>query len=100
MRLAARTDANHTTIANVFRDFGASVLSLAAMGNGCPDLLIAYHGTNVLIEIKDGEKSPSRRALTPDQEVFHAHWQGPIAIVTSIDEAVSIMNRLGRKDAV
>jgi len=41
----------------------------------------------VLMEIKDGSKPASARKLTKAQEKFHAEWNGPIYIVTSIDEA-------------
>jgi len=65
-----------------------SVLSLAAVGKGCPDLVIGKHGVNLLIEIKDGSNCPSKRVLTPDQIKFHAQWNGKIHIVKSVDDAV------------
>ena len=40
MRQAAKRDANHAQIVKRFRDIGASVLDLGAVGKGCPDILV------------------------------------------------------------
>lgn len=92
MRRAARTDANHSEIVDALRDAGCWVLDLSAVGDGCPDLLV--HGPTfnwhfVLLEIKDGSKSPSRRKLTPDQVEFHAGCRGPVVIVKNVTEALA-----------
>lgn len=91
MRRAARTDDNHSEIVDALRDAGCWVLDLSAVGNGCPDLLVhgpvhAWHF--VMLEIKDGSKSPSRRKLTPDQIAFHAGCRGPVVVVKSVAEAL------------
>ena len=44
MRRAARVDSNHIEIVKAFRKLGCSVLSLASLGKGVPDLLVAVHG--------------------------------------------------------
>jgi Holliday junction resolvase len=87
-RRAARTDSNQTEIVEALRKCGALVLSLAALGKGCPDVLTYFKGRLLMLEIKDGNKSPSRRKLTSDQERFHALWSGAIVIVNSVDEAL------------
>lgn len=87
MRRASRTDVNQAQIVSALRSAGCSVLLLHAVGGGCPDILVAYHGRMALLEIKDGNKPPSARKLTPAQVKFHATWNGPIAIVKSIGEA-------------
>ncbi len=88
-RLRAKTDANHTEIVTALRQAGAKVQSLAGVGDGCPDLLIAFHGWHVL-EVKDGSKPPSKQALTEDEE--HWHWvfgqQANVSIVRSVDDAL------------
>jgi hypothetical protein len=100
MRRAARVDDNHAAIAAALRQTGCTVLSLAPIGQGCPDLLVGRGGVwgmNLLLEIKDGDKSPSRRELTPDQETFLQSWNGPIAVVMSLEEALAAVQRhLGR----
>jgi Holliday junction resolvase len=92
MRRAARTDATHGPIVEALRKAGCSVLSLAALGHGVPDLLVyvgsGFHGEYLLLEVKDGAKPPSRTRLTPDQIEFHAEWRGPIYTVCSVEEAM------------
>jgi len=90
MRRAAKVDANQTGIVLALRDHRCDVLSLAAVGNGCPDLLVWSPWTRSLhlLEVKDGAKPPSARKLTPDQVEFHAKWGGPISVVTSVEEAL------------
>ena len=91
MRRAAKTDANHAEIVDALRRAGCSVLSLAAVGHGCPDLLIGRQGKMLLVECKDGAKSPSRRDLTDDQIEFLTHWRGTAVVVCSVQEALEMM---------
>jgi len=91
VRFAARTDANHSAIVGALRACGAEVLSLAAVGKGCPDLLIWHPATQrmQLVEVKDGRRPPSERRLTPDQEAFHKRW--PVTVVLDIEGAVAAL---------
>jgi Holliday junction resolvase len=91
MRQAAKTDENQKLIVQALRKAGASVQSLAAVGKGCPDLLVGYNGINYLMEIKDGNKVPSARKLTIDQEHWHSVWTGAVHIVKTEDEALKIL---------
>lgn len=91
MRRAARTDRNQAEIVQALRDAGCSVLPLHAVGGGCPDLLVARHGVNYLIEVKDGSKPPSRRTLTPDQIEFFDTWRGEAAVVSNVDAALRVV---------
>lgn len=88
MRFAGRRDANHKAIVQALRKAGRHVLDLADVGGGCPDLLVAWGGHTMLLEIKDGAKCKSARRLTPEQELFHATWPGAVAVVTSVAEAL------------
>lgn len=101
MRRAARTDANQSEIVDALRKCGATVQSLAAVGDGVPDLLVGLAGMNLLIEVKDGSKPPSGRKLTPDQEAWHAAWGGaPVFVVTCVDQAVQMVRewvKLGKE---
>ena len=96
IRRAARVDANQSEIVYTLRQMGCSVVSLAAVGKGVTDLLVGVSGKNLLIEVKDGSRSPSKRKLTPDQMIFHAEWRGQIAKAESVDEAISIVNEARR----
>src|SRR5580700_7594734 len=51
MRHRPRIDANHVEIVKALRQAGASVQSLAGVGKGCPDLLVARAGQMWLIEV-------------------------------------------------
>lgn len=90
MRLRPRTDANQVTIMKALRQMGCEVLSLAAVGHGCPDLLVCRGHRLCLVEVKDGAKVKSAQKLTPDQVAFHSKW--PVHVVTSLDEAVNVVN--------
>jgi hypothetical protein len=86
MRRAARIDGNHVEVVSALRKIGCSVASLAAVGKGVPDLLVAFHGVNYLIEVKvPGGK------LTPDQERFFGEWKGQRTVVLGAQEAVNYM---------
>ena len=91
MRLAARTDANQADIVKALLDIGASVQILAAVGQGCPDLLVGLAGRNFLLEVKNGSKPPSKRKLTPAEAEWHAEWRGQVCVVESVEAALEII---------
>lgn len=93
-----KTDANHTAIVAALRSIGASVVSLADIGNGCPDLIVGFRGQNLLLEVKDGKQPPSKRKLTPDEVKFFDEWRGAVHIVYSETDAVSLVNRMTMQD--
>lgn len=95
-RLRPRLDANHPQIVDALRRVGARVQSLAAVGGGCPDLLVAFRGAWYVLEIKDGAKPPSHRALTPDEVRWHADFgdAAPVFVVTSPEEALYVIGAL------
>jgi len=97
MRKRARVDVNQPEIVSTFRHLGFSVLLLHQLGGGCPDILIGKFGRNSLIEIKDGDRSPSGRKLTDDEEQFHAEWEGEIFIVESMDQAIVLAVKLNKE---
>jgi hypothetical protein len=88
MRRAAKTDRNQQEIVKAFRDIGARVQVLSAVGKGCPDILVGFRGVNVLVEIKDGDKPPSARALTSDQVKWHDAWSGQVCVAEDITDAI------------
>jgi lambda repressor-like predicted transcriptional regulator len=88
---AAKVDANQAKIVAALRKAGASVQILSAVGQGCPDILTGFQGRNILMEIKDGEKTQSAQKLTPDQVIWHRDWQGQVIIVRSVDESLNAL---------
>jgi len=88
VRRAAKVDANQHTLVAELRAMGFSVISLAAFGRGCPDLLVGRYGINILVEVKDGSLAPSRRQLNTEQREFHDAWRGPIIVAHTADEVL------------
>jgi len=88
---AKKVDLNQMEIVATLRKIGATVQSLATVGNGCPDLLVGFQGINYLMEIKNGDKVPSAQELTPDQIKWHIEWRGEVHIVRSIDDAFAVL---------
>ena len=91
MRRAARTDHNHQEIINALKKVGCTVSDTSAVGGGFPDLVAGIKGINYMIEVKDGNKSPSRRTLTDAQVRFHILWRGHISVVKNIEEAIAVV---------
>lgn len=89
---AAKIDANQPQIVGAFRRLGFSVAVTSGLGAGFPDLVCGRRGYNLLVEIKDGNKPPSERRLTPAQEDFHSAWRGTIHIVETIDDVIRLAN--------
>jgi len=87
-----RTDSNHAEIIKALRKIpNLSVFSTHEVGKGFPDIVIGYKGINYLIEIKDGNKPPSSRKLTPDEVKFHQDWHGQIKVIKNLDELLQII---------
>jgi Holliday junction resolvase len=85
---AAKVDDNQKEIVKALRTLGCSVQHLHSVGAGCPDLLVGYKGFNILLELKDGNKSPSRQKLTPDQIIWQRDWRGHVNVVNSSEQAI------------
>jgi hypothetical protein len=100
MRRAPRKDANHRRVGERFRVLGFEMEDTSGVGNGFGDWLGASKrtGWTFMIEVKDGDKPPSARKLTPAEEKFHARWPGPLFIVeTDADvDRVAALDRGGR----
>ncbi len=92
MRRAAKVDATQRDIVWALRDAGAWVLSLAAVGQGVPDLLVCFRGVLRLLECKTG-----RAKLTADQVDWHrdaAAYRVPVAIVRTPEDALTAIGAL------
>ena len=96
MRRVARRDANERRVIDALRSCGAYVKQIN--DEWAFDLLVFYRGPTrehtLLLEVKDGDKPPSARALTPGEAKFHAEWPGQnLHIVNSEHEALDILKR-------
>ena len=88
-RYARRVDDNQREIVKGLMKIGCLVHDTSDAGKGFPDLVAGYKGKLFLLEIKDGNKSPSRQKLTPVQEEFHRLWHGYVTVVNSLEEAIN-----------
>ena len=90
-----KTDANHKEIMNAFRKIPyLSVFSTHMVGKGFPDIVVGYRGINLLVEIKDGKKSPSQRKLTNDEMVFHRQWNGQVIVISCVEDIEKLLKIL------
>ena len=89
MRRAAKVDANHTEMVSAFRKLGCSVLSLASLGRGVPDLLVSLGGITWLVEVK----MPKGRE-TDDQIAFISGWKGCRALVRDLEGVLTVVRSL------
>lgn len=96
MRRAAKVDSTQKSIVDALRSYGCSVTSLAAVGKGCPDLLVGIHNRTGLIECKTDLTVKSKtQGLTDDQTKWWQEWRGgPVAIVTDVDGALRFARML------
>ena len=88
-----RRDQNHKDVVDALRGLGASVVDLAAVGGGVPDVLVGYRGRTWLAEVKNPahrRKSGSTNPTTgAKQAAFRDAWRGaPVLIVETVDEAL------------
>lgn len=91
MRRARRTDRNHAVIRDVLRSLCPAVCDLSDVGRGVPDLLIRTIRRSVfLVEVKNGELSPSRRKLTEAEAKMAALWGDSYRVVESVDDAIAL----------
>ena len=91
MTFAKKVDKNQSSVVKTLRDYGADVHLLHMVGSGIPDLLVAYEGHTILMEVKDG----ADKKFTPDQIKFIAGWKGGhLYRVNSSEEAIEVLKSL------
>ena len=86
-----RSDDNQTEIVKTFRMLGWYVLIISQLDNCC-DIMVSKHGHTIAVEIKDGNKPPSKRKLSAGEEKFRDEWKGHWELVESIDDVLKLNN--------
>lgn len=86
MRRAAKVDANQDQVVSALRAAGASVQSLAPIGKGCPDLLVAFRGDMYLMEVKQGKGKVNEM-----QTKWHGDWKADVYVVYGPEEALQVI---------
>jgi hypothetical protein len=93
VRTAAKKDDNHSEIVKTFERLGWSVLDISQIPNTA-DILIANGSRYCVVEIKDGNKPPSKRKLTEGEKRFMEEWRGIWGLVESVDDAIDLSRLL------
>jgi hypothetical protein len=95
LRHAKRTDANHAHIRDGLRALGWDICDLSDVGGGVPDLVARMpdHGLPVFFEVKvlEGKRNPKPKKLTPAEETWMKYCGHITYVVTSLEEAISIL---------
>ena len=91
-------DSNHGAIVRELVQHNISVLDLAMVGSGCPDILIGFKTVmggrvNILVELKRDPKANVR----PVQEEFIRNWQGMSTICYDSASILYLCNYHGLK---
>jgi len=84
-----RIDANQPEIVAALRKAGCCVEHLHEIGRGCPDLAVGFRGHNYFLEIKS-----EKGTLTIAETYWHNAWQGQVAIVRTVDEALAAVGAI------
>ena len=93
VRRAARLDTTHKPIQEAFRRLGCSVLSLAQVGSGCPDLLVACGVVACLVECKTPKRG-TKKGTAERQAEFRVTWQGWTEIARDMGDVARIVGRM------
>jgi hypothetical protein len=91
---ANKIDANQAAIIEALEKTGATVQTLGAVGNGCPDLLVGRLGLNLLLECKVGAED-----LNDGQREWHSRWHGQVVVVRDEYEAMKLVLKLSNEFA-
>ena len=87
MKQYGKRDKNQIAIIKDLRASGFSVVDLASVGGGCPDILVGARGRNYLFEIKCDSKAKMR----PMQIDFFTLWHGQMHRINNSEEAINII---------
>lgn len=87
--LHGKVDANQSIIVEALKAAGATVQSLADVGNGCPDLACGFRGQNYLLEVKAAKGNLNSLELS-----WHDNWNGAVTVVRTVDEALEAIGAI------
>lgn len=86
-------DSNHDDVVGWYGELFCSVLELAGVGFGCPDILVGCSGRSELVEIKSDEGD-----LNAGQRTFIRDWRGgKVRIVRTRDDVVQHVQEIRRR---
>jgi len=86
----AKKDDNHNAVVDVFRRCGYNVIETYAIDCGF-DFFAWAAGKVFVIEVKDGEKPPSQRKLTDNEEGAKRLYDKYYHVLKSVGEAIELV---------
>ncbi len=93
MRTACRKDQNHAEVVTALEAAGALVVDVSGTACGC-DLFVAFKGEWVAVEVKNGAKPPSARALTGREEFLMLTCKArgvPHVVALSAEDVLAVL---------
>ena len=84
-----RVDGNQAAIIEAFERLGCSVVNLAQVGGGVPDLIVSKGGYSEFVEVKSGKEE-----LRKTQSDFRAETHGIVHTVRAVDDVAPIVNAM------
>lgn len=94
-RFARKVDRNHGPVVDAFELAGCSVLSIASVGNGAPDLVIGCAGRSHLVEVKPDTRVKAVSNQRANQVAWATKWRGgAVHVVRTTSEAFELANLL------
>lgn len=90
----AKADRNQPEIVAVLRKLGAAVLITSQLKNAF-DILVAHKGRLFVVEIKDGDLSPSKKKLTEGEQKCKRLFESAgvkYHVIESIEEAIALIS--------
>lgn len=88
-----KVDANQPELVALWRTLGCVVIPVTAEPDAGFDVIVCYNGCVELVEIKDGNKPPSKRKLTDGELVRKAELEGvgcALNIIETEDQAMEL----------
>lgn len=95
-RFARRVDKSQPGIVEALRHAGCTVLSLAPLGKGAPDLAVGYRGFTYLMECKSPEYLKAHPQRQAEQKEWALWWRGgPVLLVSTVEQALAVLGSTG-----
>lgn len=98
-RYARRVDHSQPDIVKALRAAGCTVVSLAPLGKGAPDLAVGTGGFTYLMECKSPQYKKAHPERIAEQHAWAKRWQGgPVLFVSTPAEALSALGLTAAKE--
>lgn len=91
-RYARRVDRSQTGIVAALRAAGCTVVSLAPLGRGAPDLAVGHGGVTFMLECKSPGYLKAHPERVSEQRAWAKAWRGgPVLFVSTPEQALDAL---------